>query len=214
MRIFVTVLAPFALALVAAQAEEAAPAKSKTDDAARRLFRRKCRACHDPNRVLHRSAGRAEWREIVERMRRMPQSGISRSDAATILDYLVSLHVTPIEKAARAGEAKGRLGGRRAFGAEWISILEVATVRNGKVSVGGHEYAAQPEGRSLTLTSGEKKAFVSLDAQGKPERTTRIDSWNLGKVRYELHLVLYEIRKKRFRVGIGLRKRARSSSEG
>ena len=81
------------LLLTGFAALSAEPPASKEAEATReispkRLFRRRCSSCHAPARVFHRAAGRGEWREIVDRMRRMPQSGISPEDADIIVDYL------------------------------------------------------------------------------------------------------------------------------
>ncbi len=53
------------------------------------MFARRCSKCHSLARPL--SAGITDddfWREYVERMRRQPASGITRSDAGPILRFL------------------------------------------------------------------------------------------------------------------------------
>ena len=74
-------------ALLAAAAATGASEKvvPKKEPDGRRLFLARCSTCHDPGRVSHRGASRGEWREIVFRMQRMPQSGISKADANKII---------------------------------------------------------------------------------------------------------------------------------
>ena len=53
------------------------------------LFTRKCSRCHPVSVPLLAPISSAEhWRRIVGRMRREPSSGISRTDAETILRFL------------------------------------------------------------------------------------------------------------------------------
>jgi hypothetical protein len=198
------VLAPL---LLLAAAGLAAPQKGTSgagDPAAEKLFRARCSACHDPSRVYHRQASPAEWREIVERMRRMPHSGIARADAKQILAYLVSLSARP--EGRRPGTKGGkRLGGRKAYGPEWLSILETATVRDGKARLGGRAYGATIEDRVVRLRSRAKRRTVSLTADGRPGRTALIDRWQVGSKTYEVHVVFYERRGEVVRLARALR---------
>ncbi len=167
----------------------------------RELFLARCSACHDPGRVHHRRASRDEWREIVDRMRRMPQSGISPRDAEVILDYLVSLG----EAAPDAGEEA--LGGRSAYGPKWLSVLEVATVREDRVRLGGVLYEVERDHLELTLRPDKKvRHVVSLTEKGAAGKTARLDRWKVGRVAYEVHLVLYQIRGETVRVGRALKR--------
>ena len=184
------------LAAIALPAEK--PSAKAPPGKAKRLFLSRCSSCHDPGRVYHRTAARDEWREIVNRMRRMPQSGISPQDAAIILDYLVSLR-------GRAPEGT-RIGGRRAYGKEWLAILQVAAVRDGRVRLGRVSYAATRDGLEVALKRGKQRHVVSLTAAGQAGKTARIDRWKIGKAIYELHLVLYEIRGETVRIAHALRK--------
>jgi hypothetical protein len=171
----------FAAALVAS-AEDGSDAPKPGP---RALFLRRCSSCHDPNRVYHRVADRDEWREIVERMRRMPQSGISPEDARTILDYLVSLRRAP---------AKESDGGREAYGDEWLSVLETARVREGRARLGGREYEVAVDGRSATLRHGKETHVVALPGEDGAPLTARVAQWQVGDARYEVHLILYRVR--------------------
>lgn len=164
----------------------------------RALFLKRCSSCHDPSRVSHRAADRDEWREIVERMRRMPQSGISREDAATILEYLVSL-------SPRAPAADSE-GGPEVYGDDWLSVLETARVRDGRVRLGGREYQATLDGRSATLRRGAETHVVTLPEAGGAPRTARIAQWRAGEARYEVHLILYRIRGESVLLGRALRR--------
>jgi hypothetical protein len=130
-------------------------------------------------------------------MRRMPQSGISAQDAATILDYLTGLG----NRAPRSAV----LGGRDAWGPEWLSILETAAIRDGHVRLGGEEYDAEVQGVAVTLRHLQTHE-VSLTAEGLPGKTSILDRWAIGSATYELHLILYDIRGERVRCGLALRK--------
>ena len=179
------------------------PAAGKSDAAAMRLFRARCSACHAIDRVSHRRASRDEWREIVDRMRRMPQSGISPKDARVILDVLVAMN------GGQKAEENVALGGHRVFGRKrWLAILETARVRKGKVKIGGVAYTASLSGRTLTLKRGKKSHELSFRGNGKPGKSSVIDSWRVGDVRYEIRLVLYEIRGGVVRVGRAIRRRS------
>ncbi|MFQ5845376.1 MAG: c-type cytochrome, partial [Planctomycetota bacterium] len=169
----------------------------------RKLFRARCSACHDPSRVFHRRASLDEWREIVERMRRMPQSGISPAEAKRIVAYLRSL------RPRRPVGSKGgrRVGGRKAYGPEWLSILETATVRDGRVRLGGRIYTVRIRAGEVRLHDAPKSRtwVVSLTPEGRPGRTARIERWQVGAKTYEVHLVLYERRGETVRLGRALR---------
>lgn len=170
--------------------------------AARELFLARCSTCHDPGRVNHRRAGRDEWREIVDRMRRMPQSGISPKDGEIILDYLVSLN-----EGAPVPSEESALGGRKAYGPKWLSVLEVATVREDRVRLGGVVYEVERDDLELTLRPDkEVRHHVSLTAEGAAGKTALLDRWTVGAFTYEVHLVLYEIRGENCRVGRALRR--------
>lgn len=169
----------------------AKPAKSpETKSPEERLFRKRCSLCHDPMRVYHRIAGRDEWREIVRRMQRMPQSGISPRDATAIIDYLVSLRGQGVRR-----KAKGRFGGRKAFGDEWIAVLETARPdKEGRASLGGKTYKVSVDGLTAQLQRGKGKLHtVSLTAKGTAGATSLSKSWNIGDVTYEIHLILYAV---------------------
>jgi len=193
------ILLPSLLLLAVAFGPPVRAEKGRVVPESERLFRARCSTCHDPSRVFHRRASRDEWREIVNRMRRMPQSGISPRDARIILDYLVSLD-------GRAPAADGAvLGGREAWGPEWISILGTAPLEKDRVHLGGVEYDAEREGLTVTLRN-LRTHVVSLTPEGLPGKTSLLDAWTIGKSKYELHLVLYEIRDDRVRVALALRK--------
>ena len=178
----------------------AEPPEAKREAAAKtispkRLFRRRCSTCHGPARVFHREAGRREWREIVNRMRRMPQSGISPSDADIIVDYLVSL--------------RGKQGRKKALPAkpaDWLSILETAPVRAGKVRIGRRTYGVKTVGDQFELSEGKKTHRIRATAKGRASQTALVDSWRVGKVTYEVHLFVLDARPQRVRVGLGLRR--------
>jgi hypothetical protein len=54
------------------------------------VFEYRCSRCHSLARPLNAQiTDTSFWREYVERMRRMPGSGINSSDAQTILKFLV-----------------------------------------------------------------------------------------------------------------------------
>lgn len=166
----------------------AAPART----GAERLFRKRCSLCHDPMRVYHRIAGRDEWREIVTRMQRMPQSGISPADAKVIIEYLVSLRGQGVRKRAR-----GRFGGRKAWGDEWISVLETARPgANGTVVLGGKRYKVSVDGLTGHLQRGKRGKLhtVTLDKNGRGGTTSLARSWKIGETPYEIHLILYAVR--------------------
>jgi len=165
------------------------------------LFRARCSTCHAASRVGHRMATRDEWREIVDRMRRMPQSGISPADAQVILDYLVS----------RRGEAQAppatgeRRGGRTAYGPEWLSILETAVVVEDRVRLGDVTYEVDRAGDAAILFLDGEEHPLSLPEGKVAARTVRIDAWKLAGRTYEIHIVLYEIAGKRLRLARALR---------
>jgi len=190
-----------ALLLAGAIAALAAEGRPRDPTAARQLFLARCSSCHDPGRVYHRQATRGEWREIVDRMRRMPQSGISPSDAGVILDYLVSLREAPEES------EEPPLGGRAAYGRKWLSILETAEVREDRVQLGSVLYEVERDDLTLTLRPDKKvRHIVSLTEKGAVGKTARLDRWSIGPVTYELHLVLYEIRGETVRVARALKR--------
>ncbi len=194
-----------ALLLVGAIAALAAEGPGRDAPGPRELFLARCSSCHDPGRVYHRRASRDEWREIVDRMRRMPQSGISPGDAGVILDYLVSLGDAP-----RPSE-EPPLGGRAAYGRKWLSILETAEVREDRVTLGGVLYEVERDDLTLTLRPDKKvRHVVSLTGKGAVGRTALIDRWSIGRVGYELHLVLYEIRGETVRVARALKRAGRA----
>jgi len=192
-----------AVAVVAGDGKKRKDAPSSGEPAAKRLFLQRCSACHDPSRVYHRQAARGEWKEIVDRMRRMPQSGISPRDAEVILGYLVSL------RGKAPAPPQARLGGKSAFGGEWLSILQTATVRDGAVGLGRRTYDATRDGLTVSLRYGRRTRVVSLTADGKPCETSVLDRWRVGKTTYELHLVLYELAGDTVRVARALKKRVR-----
>ena len=121
-------VAVLALAIAAAGAADDRPAP-RAQQTGERLLLARCSSCHSPQRVFHRRASRDEWREIVNRMARMAQSGIAPPDARAIIDYLASSEVS-----------RQTIGGRNAFGSSWLSILEVATVKKQRVKLGGVVY--------------------------------------------------------------------------
>ncbi|MGH7163643.1 MAG: hypothetical protein ACREID_09170 [Planctomycetota bacterium] len=186
------------LLLAAATVGAREPAPSAPVDA-KALFLARCTACHDPSRVHHREADRDEWREIVDRMRRMPHSGISPSDGKILVDYLVSL---------RGGSAPetGARGGRAAYGDDWLSILETARVRDGKARLGGREYAVEVDGDAAILRHGGRAHRVALPGGGRAARTALVDRWRVGGARYEVHLLLYEVGGSAVRVARGLKR--------
>ncbi len=191
----------WALLLATAIAALAAEDPPRGSSGPRELFLARCSSCHDPGRVYHRQASRDEWREIVDRMRRMPQSGISPRDAPVILDYLVSLGETPREI------EEPPLGGRAAYGRKWFSILETAEVREDRVQLGGILYEVERDDLTLTLRPDKKvRHIVSLTEKGAALETALLDRWSIGQVAYELHLVLYEIRGETVRVARALKR--------
>ncbi len=164
------------------------------------LFLARCSSCHSPSRVFHRRAGAAEWREIVNRMRRMPLSGISARDGRSIVAYLISLGRQPTGKRGRV------VGGRAAYGDEWLSVLEVAAGKDGVVRLAGRPYRVVGSGLSATLRRAGKKWGVALSSDGNVLATARLDGWSVGKTRYERHLVLYDVRGETRRFAVALRK--------
>ena len=187
--------------LAAAAATGASEKVMPKEPDGRRLFLARCSTCHDPGRVSHRVASRGEWREIVFRMQRMPQSGISKADANSIIGYLATLG------RRRAPAAKGKMvGGRRAYGAEWLSILETAPIRKNRVTLGGITWQASIEGLTVFLRRGKRTRTIALTEDGKPAATSLVDEWRVGATRYELHLVLYRVRGDRVRVARALRR--------
>jgi len=174
-----------------------------TKQRSRALFLKRCSACHAPDRVFHREATRGEWREIVNRMRRMPQSGISPKDADLILDYLVSL------RGAAAPDGGETLGGHRVFGRKrWLSIVEIRTATDGIVKIGGVSYGVEHKGRTVTLRRGKTRLTLSFRGNGKPGKTAKLDAWKVGDTTYEVHLVLYSVRGDRVRIGRAIRRRS------
>ena len=167
------------------------------------LFRARCSACHDPSRTNHRRASRDGWREIVNRMQRMPQSGITPAEAGIIIDYLAGRDA---RTSTKASAPKGRVGGRKAYGKDWLAVLEIATVRNGKVVIGGRTYAAAREGLQVSLKRGKRIRTVSLTPEGRGGETAVSDRWRVGTVTYELHLVLYEVHGDTIRIGRALKR--------
>ncbi len=161
---------------------------SRTDQ--ERLFRKRCSTCHDPGRVYHRNAGKDEWREIVDRMRRMAHSGITPREGRIILDYLVSL---------RGKRPASRRSGKTTEG-DWLSVLETAVIKDNRVRIGRHSYAVFTDGNSVTLKRNGEKHVVG------PERSARVNAWRIGKLTYELHIILYKSRGDRLRLGLALRR--------
>ncbi len=188
-------------AALLAAAEPAAKPQARSAEA--KLFRARCASCHDPSRVYHRRASAGQWRAIVDRMRRMPYSGITKADAGKIVQYLVDLDgKRPV---ALGGKPK-RLGGRDAYGKQWPAVLETARVRDGEVSLGGRDYTARMAGNEVTLRHGKSKSFaVSLTATGRAGRTQRVDGWTVGSKTYAVHLILYERIGDQARLGLALR---------
>lgn len=146
---------------------DGAPARPRSP---RSLFLERCSACHDPGRVRHRRAGRDEWREIVDRMRRMPQSGISPEEARIILDYLAPRGAGAPAAPPPASDA-------------WLSFLEIARIREGRVRLGGVDYGAEIRGAAVLLTHGSIRHLL------EPGGSVRIDAWRVGRTRYEIHLL-------------------------
>lgn len=191
------------LCLLAAAAALGSEKKTGSSLEPHRLFLARCSTCHDPGRVYHRRADRDEWREVVRRMQRMPQSGIAPREADRIIDYLVSLRG---RTRAPANDGRESVGGREAYGKEWLSVLEIATVSEGGVRLGGRDYKVEVDGRSAVLTRGRKSHLVGLDDRGRPAATARVNGWKIGDTAYEIHLVFYEIRAGRVRLGRALRR--------
>ena len=52
------------------------------------MTERKCTACHDRERFSEPRHSAAQWRDIVDKMRRIPGSSISPADADTVLRCL------------------------------------------------------------------------------------------------------------------------------
>jgi hypothetical protein len=166
----------------------ATPPMSRVDQ--ERLFRKRCSTCHAPARVYHRNASKDEWREIVDRMRRMPHSGIAPEEGRIILDYLVSL---------REKRTAGRKSGKTTKG-DWLSVLETTIVRDNRVRIGGNSYDVSTDGKAVTLTRDGEKHVIG------PDRSARVNAWRIGKLTYELHLILYESRRARVRLGLAMRR--------
>jgi hypothetical protein len=60
-------------------------------EAACRLTEHKCSRCHTMGRALaYEAVTREQWQPVVQRMRRMASSGITRADADVVLDCLAS----------------------------------------------------------------------------------------------------------------------------
>lgn len=197
-RLALPLLLAAAAAIASEKQSEKRPAKPH-DTKARTLFLARCSACHDPGRVSHRRASRDGWREIVFRMQRMPQSGISKADAAKIIDYLASIG----RRAARPGAV---LGGRGSYGKEWLAILETAFVEDRHVTLGGRKYRASVEGLTVFLRRGKKTRTLALTDKGKPAATSIVDEWRIGSTRYEIHLVLYQAGRGRTRLARALKR--------
>ena len=123
-------------------------------------------------------------------MRRMPHSGITPTEAPIIIDYLVSL---------RGKRSAARKSGKTTRG-DWLSVLETAVVKDSRVRIGRHGYAVSTEGNSVTLTRNGEEHVIG------PERSARVGAWRIGKVTYELHLILYKSRSDRLRLGLALRR--------
>ena len=188
-------LLPLLLALAVAAGEKKKPA----DGGGAALVAARCSSCHSPNRLNHRALSRDGWRAVVERMRRMPQSGISSEDARRIVDYLARRDT----KAPAARAARGRVG---RYGEPWLSILEIATARNDRVRLGGVEYEVERAGDGIVLIGENAEKALTLPAGGKAARTYRVDGWRIGRIAYEVHVVLYEIGEERIRVARALKK--------
>ncbi len=196
-------LVPLLLGAALLAAAEPAAKAPRGRSAAAKLFRARCASCHDPSRVFHRRASASQWRATVDRMRRMPHSGITKADADKIVQYLVDLGGK--RPAALGGKPK-RLGGRRAYGKEWLAVLETARVNDGEVSLGGRDYTARVAGNEVTLWHTKGKPFVvSLDPAGRAGRTQRVDSWKVGRKTYAVHLIFYERIGDQARLGLALR---------
>jgi hypothetical protein len=59
------------------------------------LAQRKCTACHDRDRIVYARMTAEEWRETVDKMRRLPGSSISPAEGETILRCLLYRMNTP-----------------------------------------------------------------------------------------------------------------------
>jgi hypothetical protein len=58
--------------------------------AAYETFAHRCSRCHAVDRALAvRHGTAAEWRDVVDRMRRLPHSGIASADVRPITEFLV-----------------------------------------------------------------------------------------------------------------------------
>ena len=53
------------------------------------LTEQRCTACHERDRIIYADHTPDEWRNTVERMRRLPGSSIAPSETATILQCLL-----------------------------------------------------------------------------------------------------------------------------
>ena len=154
------------------------------------LFRRRCSACHDPARVSHRRASRDGWREIVWRMQRMPQSGITPDEARQIVGYLAG---------RRAGARSARVRRTRKIETRFLAVLNTAKVRDQRARLGRRIFDVMVRGDIVTLTHADKKHEI------RGEATAVIDSWRVGKTTYELHLFVVQ-REPTLRIGLGLKK--------
>jgi hypothetical protein len=59
------------------------------------LAQRKCTACHDRDRIVHARMNAEEWRDTVDKMRRLPGSTISPVEGEVILRCLLYRMNTP-----------------------------------------------------------------------------------------------------------------------
>ncbi len=100
--------------LLACSSASPAPADSAAaaDRADYAVFAHRCSKCHSLSRPLDSGIDDDEyWKRYVERMRRMPSSGISHEDEVPILRFL---HRYSLEQAAKKSGALSSLsdGGR------------------------------------------------------------------------------------------------------
>jgi len=163
------------------------------------LFRRRCSACHDPARVSHRSASRDGWREIVWRMQRMPQSGITPDEARQIVDYLAGKRAGALAR-RRAGATSRRARRTRKIETRFLAVLNTARVRDQRARLGRRIFDVMVRGDIVALTHADKKYEL------RGQETAVIDSWRVGKTTYEVHLFVVQ-RKPTLRIGLGLKKR-------
>ena len=186
--------APFLVVLyvgvgLATASEKKVASNRRMSDAT--LFRRRCSACHDPARVSHRQAGRDQWREIVWRMQRMPQSGIAPGEARRIVNYLARKRTdSPSRRARETRKPETR----------FLAVLNTARVRDKRVRLGRRSFDVEVSGDIVRLKLAGQKHEI------RGAGTVVVDSWRVGKTTYELHLFVVA-RKPTLRIGLGLKKR-------